>query len=57
MIGTLVLSRVAGTGEFSDEILAPDARPAGRAAARTGCEEAAGKGELESPTPSTSSRP
>ena len=37
MMGTLVLSRIAGTGEFSDEILG--LRPRGRAGTR-GCSEA-----------------
>ena len=59
MMGTLVLSRIAGTGEFSDEILASGREAAlGRAGCvEAGSEESPREAELETTTPSTSSRP
>ena len=47
MMGTLVMSRVAGSGELSDEILASGREAAlGARRGEAGGEEGAGEGEL-----------
>ena len=46
MMGALVMSRVAGSGELSDEILASGREAALARAARAGREEGEGEGEL-----------